>query len=321
MKPINMKRRKFLVLGSLSGLGLAILAKVLRSQTVQSKPVKFTTTPNLALEPTISTSADALRQPVESQPLLRFVSVADTGTGARGQYAVAAAMARYHQLNPYELVVLAGDNIYNNGEIEKIGAVFERPYQALLQQGVKFQACLGNHDIRTANGDLQVRYSGFNMPGRYYTFRRGNVQFFSLDTNQNADWNAQLSWLEKELSSSDAPWKIVFGHHQIYSSGQYGLNQPFIQNLTPLFQKHRVQLYINGHEHNYERTHVINGTTYVICGAGAGTRPVGHSEWTAHSASQLSFAAYEVYRDRILVSGIGTDNRVFDKGIIPLRAA
>jgi acid phosphatase len=246
--------------------------------------------------------------------------VADTGTGATGQYAVAGAMSRYHQLNPYDLVVLAGDNIYNNGEIEKIGAVFEQPYQVLLQQGVKFQAVLGNHDIRTANGDPQVRYPGFNMQGRYYTFRRGDVQFFALDTNHNADWKAQLPWLEKELSGSDAPWKIVFGHHQIYSSGQYGLNQPFIETLTPIFQKYRVQLYINGHDHNYERTQPIKGTTYVVCGAGAGTRPMRRSEWTAHAASQLSFAAYEVYSDRIIISGIGTDNSVFDQGIIPLQS-
>ncbi|MCZ0902280.1 metallophosphoesterase, partial [Microcoleus sp. HI-ES] len=90
-------------------------------------------------------------------PILRFISVADTGTGAEGQYAVAEAMAQYHRENPFNVAVLAGDNIYNNGEIEKINAVFERPYQPLLQQGVKFYACLGNHDIRTANGDPQVK--------------------------------------------------------------------------------------------------------------------------------------------------------------------
>jgi 3',5'-cyclic AMP phosphodiesterase CpdA len=319
---MSIKRRHFLVLGSLSGFGVAVFAKIFRTNSVESTDVNPTDTTNLALEPPTSTSSsDALRNPVEGQPLLRFVSVADTGTGATGQYTVAAAMTRYRQLKAYDLVILAGDNIYNDGEIEKIGAVFEQPYGALLQQGVKFQACLGNHDIRTENGDPQVRYPGFNMQGRYYTFRRGDVQFFALDTNVNADWNAQLPWLEQELSRSDAPWKIVFGHHQIYSSGHYGLNQAFIQNLTPLFQKYRVQLYINGHDHHYERSQSIKGTTYLICGAGAGTRPVGRSQWTAHSASQLSFAAYEVYRDRIIVSGIGTDNRVFDQGVIPLQSA
>ncbi|MEW6495141.1 MAG: metallophosphoesterase [Cyanobacteriota bacterium] len=315
---MNLKRRQFLVLSGLSGLGLAVFGKIIQSQSAQSNNTSSNPS-TLISEAETSNEADALLSPVEGQPLLRFVSVADTGTGAVGQYAVAAAMTRYHQLNPYDFVILAGDNIYNNGEIEKIGAVFERPYQGLLQQGVKFQAVLGNHDIRTNNGDPQIRYPGFNMPGRYYTFRRGDVQFFALDTNHNADWKAQLPWLEQELSRSDAPWKVVFGHHQIYSSGHYGLNKAFIKTLTPLFQKYRVQLYINGHDHVYERTKPIQGTTYLICGAGAGTRSVGRSVWTAHSAERLSFAAYEVYRDRILISGIGTDNQVFDRGIIPLQ--
>ena len=312
---MTMNRRQFLFLSSFSVLGLAAFSKLIQSQAAQSTDISST---NLA---STSLASDALPNPVEGTPILRFVSVADTGTGAAGQYAVAEAMARYHQQNPYDLVILAGDNIYNNGEMEKIGAVFERPYQPLLQKGVKFQACLGNHDIRTTNGNLQLRYPGFNMPGRYYTFRRTDVQFFALDTNHNADWKAQRSWLEQELTRSDAPWKFVFGHHQIYSSGIYGLNKAFIQTLTPLFQKHRVQLYINGHEHHYERTQSIKGTTYLICGAGAGTRPVGRSQWTAHAAERLSFAAYEVYRDRLIINGIDTENRVFDRGIIPLQSA
>ena len=305
-----LKRRHFLVLSTLSGFGLAFLAKALRSPRATSA-VSF----NLAAEP-------ATPESTLGTPLLRFVSVADTGTGAKGQYAVAAAMSRYQQLKPFDLAILAGDNIYNNGEIEKIVDVFERPYQVLLQRGVKFQAVLGNHDIRTDNGDPQVRYPAFNMQGRrYYTFRRNPVHFFALDTNDNADWKAQLTWLEQELSSSDAPWKIVVGHHQIYSSGEYGVNEPFIETLTPLFQKYRVQLYINGHDHNYERTKSINGTTYLTCGAGAGLRKVGRSEWTAHSVSELSFAALDVFADKIVISGIGTNNRVFDKGVIPLQSA
>ncbi|MBD1897989.1 metallophosphoesterase [Coleofasciculus sp. FACHB-129] len=315
-----LKRRDFLILSSLSGFGLAFLVRKFRSQIAQSQDInpgetsKTSPSSNLGFKSTTVSSSQS--------PLLRFVSVADTGTGSASQYAVAASMARYHALKPFDLAILAGDNIYNNGEIEKIVDVFERPYQALLRRGVKFQAVLGNHDIRTDNGEPQVRYPGFNMQGRrYYTFRRNPVQFFALDTNENADWETQLKWLEKELTRSNAPWKVVVGHHQIYSSGAYGVNQPFIQTLTPLFKKYGVQLYINGHDHHYERTQPINGTTYLICGAGAGLRPVERSEWTAHSTSQLSFAALNVYADRIIISGIGTDNRIFDQGIIPLHSA
>lgn len=301
---MNFKRRQFLFLSGLSGFGLVWLWRTLQHQNADTA--------------TTSAIASNLAQklPATTTPILRFISVADTGTGDRGQYAVAQAMTQYHRQNPFDLAILAGDNIYNNGEIEKIKAVFERPYQPLLQQGVKFQACLGNHDIRTANGEPQVGYANFNMKGRYYTFRRDPIQFFALDTNHNADWPNQLNWLEQELSKSQAKWKVVFGHHPIYSSGMYGSNQEFIKTLTPLFQKYQVQLYINGHEHNYERTQVIKGTTYLICGGGAGTRPVGRSDWTEHAASELSFAAYEVYSDRIIISGIDTRNHVFDQAVV-----
>ncbi|WP_427162897.1 metallophosphoesterase family protein [Aliinostoc sp. HNIBRCY26] len=298
---MKLNRRQFLLLSSLSTVGSGVLTWTLIHQNGRKQLIDSVTAAT----------------PPKKNLLLRFVSVADTGTGAKGQYAVAKAMTLYHQRNPYDLVVLAGDNIYNNGEIEKVQAVFERPYQDLLKRGVKFQACLGNHDIRTDNGEPQVKYPGFNMNGRrYYTFRRERVQFFALDTNGNADWQNQLSWLEKELSSSDATWKIVFGHHPIYSSGVYGSNSEFIKTFTPLFKKYGVQLYINGHEHSYERTRAIDGTTYLICGAGAGNRPVSRSEWTEHSTSNLSFAAYDVYPDKIEVVAIGTNHRVFDRGVI-----
>lgn len=305
---MNFKRRRLLILGGLGGFGLAFLTKSFWSRATQKNSDRTAD----------SSSGTGSGAGVSSKDLsLRFVSVADTGTGDQGQYAVAKAMARYHSQNPFSLAILAGDNIYNNGEIEKIAAVFEQPYQPLLKQGVKFQACLGNHDIRTDNGDPQVRYPGFNMAGRQYTFRRDTVEFFALDTNLTNKWDTRLAWLEQQLDRSDAPWKIVFGHHNIYSSGHYkNMTQYLARDLSPLFQKYGVALYINGHEHHYERTHPIEGTTYLSCGAGAGTRRVGRSAWTAYSAQRLSFAAIEVYADRIEINGTGTDNRVFDHGVI-----
>lgn len=290
-----MNRRIFLVLSGLSGLGLALGSHYLssgRTLTLVSCPKRTT---KLA------------------QPLLRFVALADTGFGNDGQYAVAQAMNCYLQQNPFQFVLLAGDNIYDNGEIEKIGSAFEKPYQALLQQGIQFYAALGNHDIRTNNGEDEIRYSGFNMQGRYYTFTKEAVQFFAIDTNNNAPWKAQLDWLEENLSRSQVPWKVVFGHHPVYSSGVHGGSQQMVKRLTPLFSRYGVQLYISGHDHNYERTHRLQGTTYLVCGAGAKTRPVGSSSRTAISASRLSFATFEVYPNRLEVRGIDTNGKIFDQ--------
>lgn len=300
---MNMKRRQFLILASVGGLGLMACRPLSASE---------------ALAPSTSAaSGDELASDrPQGEPLLHFVSVADTGTGGRGQYAVAKAMTQYYRHHVYPFVLLAGDNIYPDGDINKLEFAFERPYRLLRQQGVDFYTCLGNHDLQKDNGAAQVKYPGFNMQGRYYTFQRGPVQFFALDTNQNADWPAQLAWLEEELKRSPAPWRVVFGHHNLYSSGYYGTNYNLISRLTPLFEHYGVQLYISGHEHHYERTQPINGTTYLVCGAGAQLRPVRRSPWTEFAAMRLSFAAYEVYPEQMVVRGIDSDGEVFDQGII-----
>jgi acid phosphatase len=296
---MNLKRRRFLILSSLGILSAGGLLKLKGISSNQSDNF------NLANAATAT-----------SDPIFRFVAVGDTGTGQAGQYGVAKAMTRYYQQHPFNFILLAGDNIYPNGEIERIEEVFEKPYEPLLEKGVKFYAALGNHDIRTNNGEDELKYPAFNLSDRYYTFRQGPIQFFALDTNHNANWKAQLPWLDKELSRSEAPWKIVFGHHHIYASGVRGVNQLFVDNLTPILEKHGVQFYLNGHEHHYERTRPINGITYLTCGAGALLRPVRKSEWTEYSTSNLSFAAFDVYEDSIVVSGINTNNQVFDRGII-----
>ena len=300
---LKYNRRRFLIFATLGSVYSLLLRAIFRQEPVYSQPL---------------TQAEKLRLNADEEPLLRFVAVADTGTGDRHQYAVAEAMERYYEENPFSLVILAGDNIYSDGDIDRVEDVFERPYGSLLQKDVKFHACLGNHDIRTDNGNPQVAYPGFHMQGRTYTVRYNSVQFFALDTTRNADWESQLAWLEQELRQSDAPWKIVFGHHPIYSSGMYGTNIQRVRLLKPLFQKYGVQLYMNGHEHNYERTLPIDGTTYLICGAGAKSRPVGRSQWTVAATSRLSFAACEVYRDYMTIRGIDTENRVFDRGAIPV---
>lgn len=296
-----MKRRQLLVaLSALGGLGSALGGHGCLSSQY---PLKYKTCPIFKS-----------RSPA---PLSNFVVVGDVGTGKRGQYNVAKTMSCYFAANPFSVVLLTGDNIYEHGEMYKIKDTFEIPYGGLLQQKVKFYAVLGNHDTDNAyRGEKQIRYPGFNMGGRYYTFERKSVQFFALDTNPEAPWQEQLNWLEQELQQSKKPWKVVFGHHQIYASGKRGVDLELVDKLTPLFDCYGVQLYLNGHEHHYERTKPINGTTYITCGNGAKLRNVGESKWTAYAVSRLGFAAVEVFTDRLEIMGIGIDGEIFDRGVV-----
>ena len=249
-----------------------------------------------------------------SSPLFRFAALGNVGTSNLGQLAIAEVMNDYYQQHPFELVLMAGDNIYEDGEIRRVGATFSKPYYFLRKQGVPFNAVLGNHDVLTNNGKDQIKFSSFNMDGRYYSFTKGIVQYFALNTTDIL-WTKQQEWLEQTLAKSNATWKIVLAHHPLYSSGLHGSNEKLI-TMSPLFKRYGVQLYINGCDRNYERTEVIDGTTYLTVGAGKNTHPMFGSKWTAHFAARLSFATIDVYPQKLVIQGIGKNGKVFDRGKI-----
>jgi 3',5'-cyclic AMP phosphodiesterase CpdA len=257
------------------------------------------------------------------EPLLRFAAIADNGFGSPDQFAVAKSMWETYQQKPYALVLMAGDNIYSYGEISLAKARFEEPYAPLLSKDVKFYAVLGNHDIVKSNNGLdQINYQPFNMSDRYYSFTKGDinegmVEFFALDTNGNAPWDAQLTWLDQQLAQSTAPWKIVYGHHPLYSSGRHGSSPELKAKLAPIFAKHKVPLYLCGHDHGYERSIPLDGTIYIVNGGGgAPLYKFGRSPHTAFVSSQFSFMTFDVYQDKIITKAIATDGKVFDRAII-----
>ena len=74
---------------------------------------------------------------------------------------------------------MLGDNMYGAERPQDFVQKFEKPYKPLLDAGVKFYASLGNHDDPN-----QRFYKPFNMDGeRYYTYTKGPVRFFVLDSN------------------------------------------------------------------------------------------------------------------------------------------
>ena len=272
-----MKRRQLL----LTLLGVPVVGALIYEAIAKSKS---TYEPVLAKSPvTVPISKSEVNSGNESEnnfletteePLLRFAAIADNGFGSPDQMAVAKSMWETYQQKPYSFVLMAGDNIYSYGEIKLAKAYFEEPYAPLLKENVKFYAVLGNHDIIKSNNGLdQINSKPFNMSDRYYSFKKGDVnegtvEFFAIDTNKNAEWDIELEWLDQQLAKSTAPWKIVYGHHPLYSSGRHGSDPELAAKLAPIFAKHKVPLYLCGHDHGYERFNPINGTTYIVNGGG-----------------------------------------------------
>ena len=162
---------------------------------------------------------------------VRFAAIGDMGTGEAFQRDVAEQMAKSRAAFPFEFVITLGDNIYTGSVPSDCDDDFAVPYKALLHTGVQFYASLGDHDSTN-----ERFYKPFNMNGaNYYTYKKGNVRFFALDSNYMDP--KQTAWLTAQLEAAGTgSWKICYFHHPLYSSGMFhGPDLDLRQTLEPLF--------------------------------------------------------------------------------------
>jgi hypothetical protein len=246
---------------------------------------------------------------------VKIAIIGDTGTGGQAQYDIAAILADVRQTFPFETVLMLGDNMYGGEGARDFARKFEQPYKPLLDAGVKFHASLGNHDE-----PAQRFYAPFNMNGRrYYSFTRGRVEFFALDSTYMTP--AQVEWLEDALQDSDADWKIAFFHHPLYSSGEkHGSEMDLRVLIEPLFVKHGVDVVFAGHEHFYERVKPQMGVHYFTAGGSAKLRRGNLDDRSPLTAKGFdtdhSFMVAEIAGDELYFETISRARRVVDAGAI-----
>lgn len=252
--------------------------------------------------------------PPESR--LRFAAVGDIGDGSANEAAVAAAIAREHVRDPLDLLVLLGDLIYPNGNPADYQQKFAEPYRQIIEAGIETEAVIGNHDIET---DPSGMLAAFNMPSRYYSFRRGALAFFALDSSRGNIDDGQLAWLEQELSRTSGSWKIVLTHVPMYSSGIHGSTTDVRGTLEDLLADHGVALVIAAHDHDYERTTPIKGIVHLVVGTGCCPRPgpMFSNPFTASFQVGLGFLLAEASESELQIQWIDVEGRVRDRATLP----
>jgi hypothetical protein len=252
---------------------------------------------------------------------LSFAAVGDNGSGGRQAMAVAERMAQTYQDRPFGLVALLGDICYYGNFADRYHDVFRRPMTPLIDAGVEFELAIGNHDAALNHSDegiteIEAELRLLGTPGRYYKSSHGPADFFYLDSSVPGvfgdEASTQLDWLDDTLASSTNQWKIVALHHPPYSSGQHGSTPGFDEVLEPVLARHHVDLVLAGHDHHYERTRPLDGTTYVVSGGGCKTTPVGRSDFTAVAESTLQFLHVDIVDDRLTGTSIRPDGSVVD---------
>ena len=115
-----------------------------------------------------------------------------------------------------------------------------------------------------------------------------------------------------------AAWKVVAMHHPPYSSGQHGSTPGAQEHLVPLLSRHRVDLVLSGHDHDYERVEPQHGVTYVVSGGGCKTTRVSRSRFTAVAERTLQFLHVEVVDSHLTATCVRVDGSVADR--LTLRA-
>jgi tartrate-resistant acid phosphatase type 5 len=262
---------------------------------------------------------------------LNFIVFGDWGReGKYHQADVAGQMARVAAERRCRLIVSVGDNFYEDGVASVTDphwqSSFENVYRAASLQ-VPWYVILGNHDYR-GEPAAQLEYSKMHprwrMPSRYYnaTERLASgktVEFFFLDTSpfveeyrhdpgyqlqvSKEDTQPQLDWLDNALGASRADWKIVIGHHPIFSGGEHGDTRELVRDVNPLLKKHEVLVYLNGHDHDLQ--HIDRDRiNYFTSGAGSKIRLPGAITGTIFDRGTPGFMAVGLDAEKMHVEFI-----------------
>ncbi len=282
---------------------------------------------------------------------LNFVLFGDWGRrGQVDQVHVAAQMAKAAQDIDARFVVSVGDNFYEGGVASTDDShwheSFEDVYNAPALQ-LPWEVILGNHDYY-GDCDAQIAYSKMSkrwkMPARYYiqTQQIGpgvTADFFYVDTtpmvkvyyevkdekmraNVSAqDVPAQVAWLKGALAASKAQWKIVIGHHPIYSGNARGGTPELVDLILPILLEHKVQVYFNGHDHDLQ--HLVAGNLNMFCsGAGSIVSPkTMETERTKFVRNTPGFIAASLQSDKLNIHMIDSTGAVLHTAVVPRDAA
>lgn len=102
---------------------------------------------------------------------------------------------------------------------------------------------------------------------QYYTRGTG------MDNVRTQDTLAQKRWLETVLRQNNSPnikWKIVAGHHPLFTGGEGPVKtdgKQLSNTFKVIFDKYGVDFYVCGHNHNLQYIEPNGKTHYIISGA------------------------------------------------------
>jgi acid phosphatase type 7 len=228
---------------------------------------------------------------VGSEQKVRVWALGDMGFGLESQKKIQTEYLKSIGGDYTNLWLLLGDNAYAQGWDWEYQLRFFEYYQVdkLMKQTVLFPSP-GNHDYSPTENNYKIEdplvayFSIFSVPTKgeaggvpsgskaFYSYNYANIHFISLDSygREGADRSMfskeseQMKWLEKDLKANKQKWTIVYWHHPPYTMGSHNSDteidlKTIREGVVPILEKYKVDMVLNGHSHNYERSQMIKG--------------------------------------------------------------
>jgi Calcineurin-like phosphoesterase len=127
----------------------------------------------------------------------------------------------------------------------------------------KLKITLGYHEVKDGVSKLNQYKEAFGLDNLYYSFDYRRVHFIVMSTlspfNVTSD---QYKFIEQDLNKTskneDIDWIVVTSYGPFYTSPSAHPAKNDIRNIYhPLFDRYGVDLVLNGHNHNYQRTYPV----------------------------------------------------------------
>jgi hypothetical protein len=156
------------------------------------------------------------------------------------------------RLNP-SLVLPLGDTQYEQASLAEYRDSYAKSWGTLL---AKTRPTIGNHEYVTPGASGYYTYFKHRQPGPpgYYRVKAGAWQVFVLNSNcDKIRCGREATWLNRQMAAHPSKCSMITMHHPRYSSGSEHGNDPAVIPLWRAAYKHRADLVLSGHDHDYER--------------------------------------------------------------------
>jgi acid phosphatase type 7 len=259
--------------------------------------------------------------PARATDTIHFISGGDCGVNS---HTVANNIQAARQ-DPM-FAVVGGDLAYDNGRSAETNLAFVRNYSKHMigRNGrlIPLVPCIGNHEVdggynkpRAKAPFFYALFDGLFSQTSYATLDFGDyLSLVLLDTGHTSPiGGAQADWLERTLRArADHPNVIAVNHVPAYPSfrpmqgpkGQAGTGADNRKYWVPLFQKYRVPVVLEHHDHTFKRTKPLldglghdNGVLYLGDGSWGQIRSPQSPEKLSHLA--MSSRDYHLSLHRI----------------------